>query len=152
MYNLTEYSDNYSDTSGSLWQFKRDEIVGNVNLTVGANHIPNNSSSYKYKSSLIINRNGVKIAVPLKYLSNFWRSLEMPLINCKVELSLKWIENCMLTTATTATFKITDAKLYVPIVTLKTEDNTKLSKLLSEGFKRSVYWNKYKVIPNKTCN
>ena len=69
----------------------------------------------------------------------------MPLINCKVELSLKWIENCMLTTATTATFKITDAKLYVPIVTLKTEDNTKLSKLLSEGFKRSIYWNEYKV-------
>ena len=55
----------------------------------------------------------------------------MPLINCKVELSLKWIENCMLTTATTATFKITDAKLYVPIVTLSSEDNVKLSKLLS---------------------
>ena len=76
----------------------------------------------------------------------------MPLINCKVELSLKWYERCLLTVANTATFKITDAKLYVPIVTLKTEDNTKLSKLLSEGFKRSVYWNKYKVIPNKTYN
>ena len=63
MYNLTEYSDNYSDTSGSLWQFKRDGIEGNVDLTVDANHIPNNSSSYKYKSSLITNRNGVKIAV-----------------------------------------------------------------------------------------
>ena len=72
----------------------------------------------------------------------------MPLINCKVELSLKWIENCVLTVANTATFKITDAKLYVPIVTLKTEDNTKLSKLLSDGFKRSIYWNKYKVIDN----
>ena len=58
----------------------------------------------------------------------------------------------MLTTATTATFKITDAKLYVPIVTLKTEDNTKLSKLLSEGFKRSIYWNEYKVITNKNYN
>ena len=54
----------------------------------------------------------------------------------------------MLTVANTATFKITDAKLYVPIVTLKTEDNTKLSKLLSEGFKRSIYWNKCKVIDN----
>ena len=86
MYNLIEYSDNYSDTSGSLWQFKRDEIEGNVDLTVDANHIPNNSSSFKYKSSFITNRNGVKIAVPLKYLSNFWRLLEMPLINCKVEL------------------------------------------------------------------
>ena len=91
MYNLIEYSDNYSDTSGSLWQFKRDEIEGDVDLTVNAQHIPNNSSSFKYKSSFITNRNGVKIAVPLKYLSNFWRSLEMPLINYKAELSLKWI-------------------------------------------------------------
>ena len=52
----------------------------------------------------------------------------------------------VLTVANTATFKITDAKLYVPIVTLKTEDNTKLSKLLSKGFKRSIYWNKCKII------
>ena len=109
---------------------------------------------FKNKANLIANTNadgtkkGVKIAVPLKYLSNFWRSLEMPLINCKVELSLKWYERCLLTAATTATFKITDAKLYVPIVTLSVEDNSKLSKLLSEGFKRSIYWNKYKVIDN----
>ena len=147
MYNLIEYSDNYPDTSGSLWQFKRDEIEGDDDLTVNAQHIPNNSSSFKYKSSFITNRNGVKIAVPLKYLSNFWRSLEMPLINCKVELSLKWYENCILSSAgTAATFTITDTKLYVPVVTLKTEDNAKLSKLLNEGFKRSVYWNKYKII------
>ena len=78
MYNLIEYSDNYSDTSGSLWQFKRDEIEENVNLTVDNNHIPDNSSSFKYKSSLITNRNGVKIAVSLKYMSNFWKSLEIP--------------------------------------------------------------------------
>ena len=135
MYNLIEYSDNYSDTSGSLWQFKRDEIEGDVDLTVNAQHIPNNSSSFKYKSSFITNRNGVKIAVPLKYLSNFWRSLEMPLINCKVELSLNWYERCLLTAANTATFRITDAKIYVPIVTLSIEDNAKLSRLLSEGFK-----------------
>ena len=108
-------------------------------MTVDDNHIPNNSSSFKYKSSFITNRNGVKIAVPLKYLSNFWRSLEMPLINCKVELSLKWNENCILSSAgTAATFTITDTKLYVPVVTLKTEDNVKLSKLLNEGFKRLV--------------
>ena len=89
----------------------------------------------------------MKIAVPLKYLSNFCRSLEMPLINCKVELSLNWHENCILSSeGTAATFKITDAKLYIPIVTLKNEDNTKLSKLLSEGFKRLIYWNKYKII------
>ena len=84
----------------------------------------------------------------------------MPLIICKVELSLKWIENCVLTTAeigangdaTSAvgvTFKITDTKLYVPVVTLSAEDNVKLVKQLNEGFKRLVYWNKYKVIDNK---
>ena len=73
----------------------------------------------------------------------------MPLISCKVELSLKWYETCLLTVATTATFEITDAKLYVPIVTLSIEDNSKLTKLLSEGFKRSIYWNEYKVTPNK---
>ena len=153
MYNSIEYSDNYSDTSGSLWQFKRDEIEGNANLSDDANHIPNNSSSSKYKSSFITDRNGVKIAVPLKHLSNFWRSLQIPLINCIVELSLTWNENCILTILTgNSTFKITDAKLYVPVVTLSIEDNAKLTKLLNEGFKRSVYWNKYKVIPNKTYN
>ena len=139
MYNLIEYSDNYSDTSGSLWQFKRDEIEGNVDLTVDA-HIPNNSSSYKYKSSFITNRNNVKIAVPLKYLSSFWRSLEIPLINCRAELSLTWNENSILTSLDeNSSFTITDAKLYVPVVTLSIEDNARLTKLLSEGFKMSVY-------------
>ena len=72
----------------------------------------------------------------------------MPLINCKVELSLNWYTNCVtiIGNGTATTFTITDAKLYVPIVTLKTEENAKLSKLLNEGFKRSVYWNKYKII------
>ena len=89
MYNLIEYSDNYSDTSGSLWNFKRDEIEEDADLTI------NNAFSFKYKANLIGNtednrtKNKVKIAVPLKYLSNFWRSLEIPLINCKVEFSLK---------------------------------------------------------------
>ena len=76
----------------------------------------------------------------------------MPLINCKVELSLNWIEDCVLTTANNAnkaTFKITDAKLYVPIATLSIKDNVKLSKLLGKGFKRSIYWNKYRVIDNR---
>ena len=71
MYNLIEYSDNYSDTSGSLWQFKRDEIGRDNDLTVDTQHIPNSSSSFKYKSSFITNRNGAKIAVPRKYLSIF---------------------------------------------------------------------------------
>ena len=71
----------------------------------------------------------------------------MPLINCKFGFSLKCYENCILPSAgTAATFTITDTKLYVPVVTLKTEDNAKLSKLLSEGFKRLVYWHKYKII------
>ena len=126
----------------------------------------NNAPLFKYKANLIGNtenngtKNGVKIAVPLKYLSNFWRSLEMPLINCKVELSLRWIENCVLTSAAinadanatgadSATFKITDAKLHVPIMTLSAEYNAKLSKLLSDGFERQIYWNEYKVIDNK---
>ena len=73
----------------------------------------------------------------------------MPLINCLIELSLKWYERCILIVANTATFKITDAKLYVLIVTLSVEDNSKLSKLLNEGFKRPIYWNEYKVTPNK---
>ena len=71
MYNLIEYSDSYSDTSGSLWHFKRDEIEGDAHLTVDNQHIPNNSSSFKHKSSLTTNRNGAKIVVPLKYLNTF---------------------------------------------------------------------------------
>ena len=161
MYNLIEYSDNYSDSSGSLCGFKKDDVVNNADSTND-----DNAPSFKYKASLIDGteadgtENGVKIAAPLKYLSNFWISLEMPLINCKVELSLKWIENCVLTTAAiradadttgvdSATFKITGAKLYVPVIALSTEDNAKLTKQLSKRFNRSVYWNKYKVIVKK---
>ena len=144
MYNLIEYSDNYSSSSGSLWQFKRAKIVNNADVS------NDNAPSFKYKANLIGNtenngtKNGVKIALPLKYLSNFWRSEMMnckvnELMNCKVELSLKRYERCLLTAATTATSRITDAKLYVPIVTLSIEDNSKLSKLLNEGFKRPIY-------------
>ena len=112
MYKLIEYSGNYSDTSWSFWQFKRDEIEGNNNLSV------DNLSSFKYKSNIIGDlikawtRNSVKIVVPLRYLNNFWRSLEIPLINCKVELSLNWYKNCMFSSAgDNATFTITDANL-----------------------------------------
>ena len=96
MYNLIEYSDNYSNTSESLWGLKRDETVNNTDMTND-----DNAPSFKYKAGLITDtkaggtKDVVKIAVQLKYLSNFWRSLEMPLINCKVELSLNWIENCV---------------------------------------------------------
>ena len=77
----------------------------------------------------------------------------MPLINCKVELSLSWNKSCILSSvANDSTFEITDTKLYVPVVTLKPEDSAKLSKLLSKGFKRPIYWNEYKVILNKNYN
>ena len=77
----------------------------------------------------------------------------MPLIKCKVELSLKWNENCVLSSKDdNSIFAITDTKLYVPIVTFSAEYNVKLSKLLGQGFKRSIYWNKYKVIPHKRYN
>ena len=147
---MIEYSDNYSDTSGILWQFKRDKIVNNTDVTND-----DNAPSFKYEAGLITNteadgtKNAVKIAVPLKYLRNFGRLLEMPLIICKFELSLKWIENCVFTTAAigadanptgtdSATFKIIEAKLYVHVVTLSTEDNAKSAKQLSEGFKRPI--------------
>ena len=124
MYTLTEYSDNYSDTSGSLWQFKRDEVpANNADLTI------DNSQSFEYKAALLgktANQNDVKIFVkdanivaPLKYLSNFWRSLEMPLINCKVFLELNWIEDYILSSAgDSAKIATTGAKLHVPMVTL----------------------------------
>ena len=77
----------------------------------------------------------------------------MPLINCKIELSLKQDQNCIFSSEDdNSVFAITDTKLYVPIVTLSAEDNVKLSKLLGEGFKRTIYWNQYKVIPNQTYN
>ena len=77
----------------------------------------------------------------------------MPLISCKIHLELTWIENCVLPSAgRSATFIITDAKLHIPIVTLSTKDNAKLAKQLSDGFKRSVYWNKYQTMPAKIIN
>ena len=164
MYNLIEYSNNYSDTSESLFQFKRDEqlldAAGNIDaVTV------NNSSSFKYKSNFlkrlttrgvatVANPNiagahrlflNVQIVVPLKYVSSFFRSLELPLINTKLHLELNWTKNSLMgNVAYDTTLKITKTKLYVPFVTLNTNDNLKLTKLLSKGFKRSVYWNEYK--------
>ena len=85
MYNLIEYSDNYSDTSGSLWGFKRDDIDNNANVTNDGN-----APLFNYKASLITNtqadgtKKEIKIAVALNYLSNFWRSLEMLLLNCSL--------------------------------------------------------------------
>ena len=117
MYNLIEYSDNYQDSSATLYQYKRDEPPeANAidNLTA------NNSSSFKYKISLLGDRNVVggivrlnlKIVVPLNYLSNFFKSLEMPLINCKIKLNLTWKKECALSTDTgDAVFIINDTKM-----------------------------------------
>ena len=151
MYNLVEYPGNYADSSGSLWRFKRDELNVATNLDVTTT---DNSTSFKYKSSLFESPtaagvlNGVKIVVPLKQVSNFFRSLEIPLINCKIHLELNWTKSCVISTApdnnNKITFQITSTRLYVPIVTLLTNDNVNLTKQINEGFKRSVYWNEYK--------
>ena len=85
--------------------------------------------------------------VPLKYFSNFWRTLEMPLINCEVNLILTWSADCVIIYTNVAnqvpTFTITETNLYVPVVTLSTQDNAKLLPQLKSGFKRTISWNKY---------
>ena len=122
MYNLIEYGDNYSDTSENLRQFKRDEQ--NMNTENPANVTTADSSSFKYKSiffkPLTADDNGVfkyvKTAVPLKCLRNYWRLLEMPLINCKIHLKLNWSKDCVMSTIAATTFKITNTKLAVLIL------------------------------------
>ena len=140
MYKLTEYGDNYAKTSGSLWQYYRDEPNDNL------------ADSESLKSKIKItgetpnngNEKDVEIIVPLKYLSNFRRTLEMLLINCEVSLILTWSSTCVITNSTSAgTFAIADTKLYVPVITLSTQDNSKLLQQLKSGFKRVINWNKY---------
>ena len=133
MYNLIEYSDNYSKTSGNLWQYYVD---------MSAATVPNSES---FKSKIRIKREtpatgnvkDVKISVPLKYLSDFWRSLEVPLINCEINLILTWSKNFVILSGTGGqSFAITDTKFDVPVVTLSIQDNLKLLKLLESGFKK----------------
>ena len=155
MYNLLKYSSNYSETTGSLWFYSKNE-ANDFNADIANT---DNFKSSKYKAQLLENTvaqpepnagNGIlrnaTIAVLLKYLSNFWRSLEMPLINCKVELKLKWTKYCVLSASGTENainedvnanniiFTTKDTKLYVPLATLSARDNQQLSKLLSKGF------------------
>ena len=89
----------------------------------------------------------VEIMVPLKYLSNFCRTIEMPLINYEVELILTWSANCVIIYTDVAdqnlTFTIRETNLYVPVVTLSTQNNAKLLPQLKSGFKRTISWNKY---------
>ena len=154
MYNLLEYSKNYSKTTGSFWNYYRDEPnsgVGGADNNI--NYSIKDSKSFDYKTSITGKLEGnntekeVEIVVPLKYLSNFWRTLNMPLINCEINLILTWSENCVLTSKATrdavpaqggnpavaavnnpanATIKITEVKLYVTIVTLSTKNDKAL--------------------------
>ena len=149
MYNLIEYSHNYQDSSGTLYQYKRDvppEDDAVADLTA------DNSDSFKYKIKLLgnitevagnaagVRRLNVKVVVPLKYLSNFFRSLEMPLINCKIKLNLTWKKECVLSTAGgEAVFITNDTKLHVPVVTLSKEDNKDFIEQRDKGFQRSIY-------------
>ena len=130
MYNLIEYTDAYSKTTGILWQYYRDEpALDNNNNIVDFPVNNNTSTSFKFKQQITgQTENGgtkdVEIMIPLKYLSNFWRALEMPLINWKISLPLKWSNGCFLVASTVANqkpeFKITDTKIYFPVITLTT--------------------------------
>ena len=174
MYNLLEYSKNYRKTIGSLYSYYRDELSDDADDNNFDNIKADNSNTFKYKNKITgntynvdagaqgydVNKNGtqeVELAIPLKYLGNFWRALNIPLISCEVSLELKWDKNCVITSLeqrdigggnrdnapTGATLSITDCKLYVPAVTLSKDDEIKLLTNLKSGFKREIIWNKY---------
>ena len=162
MYNLLEYSLNCSETTGNLWFYSKDEGT-NFNTDIA-----NTNKSLKFNANLLgktVARNtpnqanwilkNASTAVALKYLSNFWRSLVMPLINCKIELKFKWTKYCVFSAngndnvndndnTSNIIFTIRDTKVYVPVVNLSAKDNQKILKLLSKGFESSVYLNEYK--------
>ena len=166
LYNIPEYSDDYADTTGSLYQYKRPEPRDNNGNVV---NLGTALSSFKYQSGLVqkqlttpnsqnvpanTNTNfanahriwkNIKIVVPLKYISNFFRNLELPLINTKLYMELNWRKCSVLCNQNqNSIFQITKSDLYIPTVTLNTENNNKLSELLSKGFERTVVWNEYK--------
>ena len=173
MYNLLEYSKNYRKTIGSLYNYYRDELSDDADDNNFANINVVNSNTFKYKNKIIgntynvdaqgydVNKHGtqeVELAIPLKYLGNFWRALNIPLISCEVSLKLKWNKNYIITSLeqmdigggnrdnapTGATLAINDCKLYVPAVTLSKDDEIKLLTNLKSGFKRQIIWNKYR--------
>ena len=171
MYNLLEYSKNYRKTIGSLWNYYRHGPNSGTDVNNDITHSILNLESFDYKANFMDNRvthnnlteTDVKIVVPLKYLSNFWRSLNIPLVNCEVELILTWLKNCVLIDKSTrdadyngnphvsridnpenSIFQVTDTKLYVPVVTLSKENYIKLLEQLKTGFKRTMKWNKYR--------
>ena len=163
MYNSIEYSNNYSKTSGSLCQYCKEIPAINNNGDISNFSGDNATDLFNFKTKITVqttdnNTNGnivgrvdVKIMVPLKYLSKFWRTLEMPLINCEVELILNWSANCVIIYTNDnhqfSTFRITETNLYVPVVTLSTQDNENLLPPLKSGFKRKISWNKFLAKP-----
>ena len=161
MYNLKEYSDNYSKKSGSLWQYFKNMPAVNNNSDIVEFNGANATDSFNFKAKITCQTddNGTKeveIMIPLKYLSSFWRTLEMPLINCEVSLIFTWSTNCFVVYTNVAnqgaTFAMTETKLYVSIVTLSTQDNAKLLQQLKSGFKRIINWNKYLSKPEQNPN
>ena len=175
MYNLLEYSKNYRKTIGSLYNYYRDELSDDADDNNFDNIQVVNSNTFKYKNKIIantynvnagadgydVNKNGtqeVELAIPLKYLGNFWRALNISLISCEVSLELKWDKKCVITSLeqkdigggnrdnapTGATLAINDCKLYVPAVTLSKDDEIKLLTILKSRFKREIIWNKYR--------
>ena len=166
MYNLLEYSKNYRKTIGSLYNYYRDELSDDADNNQFNNIKVVNSNTFKYKNKIIDNTNNagtkdIELAIPLKYLGNFWRALNIPLISCEVSLELKWDKNCVITSLeqraiaganplardnapTGATLAITNCKLYVPAVSLSKDDEIKLLTNLKSGFKREIIWNKYR--------
>ena len=145
IYTLMEYSDAYSKTLGSLWQYYRDEPALDNNGEI-TNFPANNNNRFSFKfEQQITGQTGkggtkdVEKMVPLNYISSFWRTLEMPLIDCETSLQLKWSKNYILVVGTVAnqspTFQINHTKFYVPVVTLSTQENIKLLKQLESGFK-----------------
>ena len=163
LYNMLEYSDNYADTTGSLYQYKRAEPRDNNGNVV---NLASTLSSFKYQSGLVqkqlttpnsenvpVNTDPnfanahriLKIVVPVKYISNFFRNLELPLINTKLFMQLNWTKYSVLCNQNqNSIFQITKCELYTPVVTLNTENNNNLSELLSKGFERTVVWSEYK--------
>ena len=158
MYNLIEYSDNYSKTSRRLWQYRNEIPAINNDGYIADFNWANATDSFNFETKItgqtdnnknngnIAGRVDVEIMVPLKYLSNFWRNIEMPLTNCEVEHILNWSANCVIISTSinnqVPTFTITETNLYVPIVTLSTQDNEKLLPQLKYGFKRKISWSK----------
>ena len=173
MYNLLVYSENYRKTIGSLHNYYRDELSDDADDNNFDNIKVVNSNTFKYKNKITgntynvdagaqgydVNKNGtqeVELAIPLKYLGNFWRALNIPLISCEVSLELKWDKNCIITSLeqrdigggnrdnalTGATLAINHCKLYVPAVTLSKDDKIKLLTNLKSGFQGEIIWNK----------